>query len=298
MRSRNAGGGWPSLSSTAADQLRAFARAAPILVLLFQSPALALSAASEAGACSLEGAAPATVAAIDDDFDLLMDDGRRVSLAGLEFPSPPAKGESGLRAAVRHRLSDWLAGRDVFVGAFATAPDRWGRVPSRLFAVKGEGAEAPLVSVAAALLEQGDARFRPDPPATPCAKDYLTAEAPAREALRGLWSDPALRPIDPAAPDAAALLLQRKGMTVVTGRVHSVGESRGAIYLNFGEKRAEDFSVVILRRNLSIFAQSGIEPKTLIGRRARVRGLIETGFGPRIEISTPAEIEIIDGAAP
>lgn len=142
-----------------------------------------------------------------------------------------------------------------------------------------------------ALLEEGLARFRPDASAAPCARDYLAAEAPAREAERGLWADPAMRPLDAA---RGAALLQRKGIVAVEGRISSFGESRGAIYLNFGQKRAEDFAVVISRRNLAMFQASGIEPRTLIGRRARVRGLIETSFGPRMEISAPAEIEILE----
>jgi hypothetical protein len=215
-------------------------------------------------------------------------------LSGLEFP-PAMKDGPDLRAAVRKRLSDWLAGRDVFIGVFAPSPDRWGRAPSRLFAAAGGGAAAPLVSVAGALLEAGEARFRPDPAAAACAQDYLAAEAPAREAAFGLWARPEFRAVDPSAPRARDELLRRKGMVVVAGSIRSVGESPRAFYLNFGEKRRDGFSVVISRRNLGMFA--GIEPRSLVGRRARVRGLIETGFGPRIEIATPAEIEFIDGGA-
>ena len=262
--------------------------------ILRSAPALAQPPAPETGACSLEGAVPATVAAVDEDFELLLDDGRRAVLSGLEFP-PPVKEGPDLRAAAHKRLSDWLAGRDIFLGAFASTSDRWSRVPSRLFAVSGEGANAPLVSVAAALLAAGEARFRPDPTAAACAKDYLSAEAPAREAGLGLWTRPEFHPINPSAAGAREDLIRRKGMVVVAGAIRSVGESERAIYLNFGEKRRDDFAVVISRRNLAMFA--GIEPRSLVGRKARVRGLIETGFGPRIEIVTPAEIEFVDGDA-
>lgn len=272
--------------------------AVPAAGLIFAAPVHALAPAPETGVCSLENAIPATVAAVDDDFDLLLDDGRRAALSGLEFPPPPVQNASDLRARARKRLSDWLAGRDVFLGAFSGSSDRWGRVPARVFAAQGEKSDAPLVSVGAAMLEEGLARFRPDPSAAPCARDYLAAEAPARATGRGLWADPALRAIDAAAKGAGAALLQRGGMAVVEGKIASVGESRGAIYLNFGEKRAEDFAVVISRRNLAMFRESGIEPRTLIGRRARVRGLIETGLGPRMEISAPAEIEILEDPRP
>ncbi|KAF0123825.1 MAG: nuclease [Methylocystaceae bacterium] len=247
-----------------------------------------LPPAAETGECSLEGAVPATVAAVDEDFELLLDDGRRATLAGLDFP-PPEMAE--LRAAIRSRLSSWLVGRDIFLGAVATL-DRWGRAPARIYASPADGGDAaPLTSVAAALLSAGEARFRPDPTAAACAKAYLAAEAPARDAGVGLWSRPEFRPIDVSAPGAVDDLKRRKGMIVVVGAIGSVGESRRAFYLNFGDKWRDSFTVVILRRNLAVFGQ--IEPRSLVGRRARVRGLIETGA--RIEIATPAEIEFVDG---
>jgi endonuclease YncB( thermonuclease family) len=253
-------------------------------------PSLAQSPppAAEVGACSLEGAAPATVAAVDENFELLLDDGRRAALAGLDFP-PQEMAE--LRAAIRHRLSSWLAGQDIFLGAFASAPDRWGRAPARAYATPAEDGAAPLTSVAAALLARGEARFRPDPTAAACAKAYLAAEASARDAGVGLWSRPEFRPIDVPSPSAAEDLKKRKGMIIVVGEIRSVGESRRAFYLNFGDKWRDSFTVVIPRRNLAMFGQ--IEPRSLVGRRARVRGLIETGS--RIEIATPNEIEFVDG---
>lgn len=287
---------------------RAGAGAALALGLLLSAPARALPPAAESGPCSLVDANPGMVAAVDEDFDLLLDDGRRAALSGLEFPPPaPASEDSGageegratgkdLRAAAYRRLAAWLVGRDVFIGAFAAATDRWGRAPVRVYASAGEEAQAPIVSVGAALLEEGLARFRPDPPAASCANAYRAAEERARETARGLWADPDARTI--VAGDAVAALRRRKGMVVIEGKISSIGESRGTVYLNFGQKRIDNVSVVVLRRNLAILQASGIDPRTLVGRLVRVRGLVEAAFGPRIEISSPAEIEILEPAAP
>jgi hypothetical protein len=260
-----------------------FRRRAPVLALLVPSAAIALAPAPETGACSLDGATPATVAAVDDHFELLLDDGRRGALAGIDV----AAGEA---AAARRRLSDWLAGADVFVGPLASGSDRWGRVPMRVFAAVASDPQAPLVSVGAALLEEGLARFRPDPPAADCAPAYLAAEAAAREAGRGAWSrEPAFQlGRDPTAP-----LMRRKGLTIVEGKIRDVGETRAAVYLNFGENASSGASVMISRRNLAILEALGIERHELRGRRVRVRGLIETGFGPRIDIIAPAQLELL-----
>jgi hypothetical protein len=262
---------------------------AAFVAAAWPSCAESLPAAPETGECSLEGAVPATVAAVDEDFELLLDDGRRAALAGLDFP-PPEMAE--LRAAIRSRLSSWLAGRDIFLGAFASTLDRWGRAPARIYASPAEGgASAPLTSVAAALLSAGEARFRPDPMAAACAKAYLAAEAPARDS--GVGFGRGRSSVRVSAPGAVDDLKRRKGMIVVAGAIRSVGESRRAFYLNFGDKWRDSFTVVILRRNLAIFGQ--IEPRSLVGRRARVRGLIETGA--RIEIASPAEIEFVDSVS-
>ncbi|HEY8125118.1 MAG TPA: nuclease, partial [Methylocystis sp.] len=204
---------------------------AAFVAAAWPSRAESLPPAAETGECSLEGAVPATVAAVDADFELLLDDGRRAALAGLDFPRPEM---AELRAAIHSRLSSWLAGRDIFLGASSSAVDRWGRAPARIYASPAEGGvSAPLTSVAAALLSAGDARFRPNPAAAACAKAYLAAEAPAREAGLGVWSRPEFRPIDVAAPGAVDDLKRRQGMIVVVGDIRSVGESKRAFYLNF-----------------------------------------------------------------
>jgi Staphylococcal nuclease homologue len=260
-------------------------RLAVSLLVCAVTPAQALTPAPETGTCSLEGAAPATIAAIDEHFELLLDDGRRGVLSGLEF----AVGDAG--KAAQARLSGWLAGRDVFVGALGPGPDRWGRVPMRVYASPSDEPQASLVAVAAAMLEEGRARFRPDPSAAPCAKIYREAEAAARPAGRGLWTGE--KPFE-AGVEATAPLMNRKGMAIVEGTIRHVGETRSAIYLNFGENPAKSVSAMISRRNLAILQALGIERHELRGRRVRVRGLIETGFGPRLELFAPAQIEILE----
>ena len=80
---------------------------------------------------------------------------------------------------------------------------------------------------------------------------------------------------------------------MLAGRVVSIGETMGAIYLNLGKNRGRDAAAVISRKNMPIFLAQGWILRSLLGRRIRVRGLIETNNGPRIEISSPAEIELL-----
>ncbi len=253
-----------------------------------QASAAFLSPAPASGDCSLKDATPATVVTVNADaivgVELLLDDGRRTTLAGLEFSSPGA--------LLQQKISHWLARQLVFVGP--TTPDRWGRSPALLFAAAGTGPSSPLIAVGAAAIEAGLARYRPDPVAAPCRTDFLAAESRARAQRTGLWANPDLWPVDAEAPEATAILNLRKGLTLVEGVVRSVGAGPRAFYLNFGHRRAVDFAVVISRRFSYNQPDSGFEPAQLIGRRVRVRGLIDTNRGPRIEIAGPEDIEIVE----
>ncbi|MBY6240531.1 thermonuclease family protein [Methylosinus sp. Sm6] len=239
---------------------------------------------AEAAPCSLEESAPVEIAAVDADLDLLTQDGRRIALAGVEFPAGPLRERS--RARLEARLA---AGRLAFLSAAAAVPDRWGRIAGGLY-VEGEGDEAALASLAEALLREGLARFRPDPAAMPCRNGLLAAEAEARRRGLGLWTAGEYVVVDAGRPD---LLAGRTGMVVVEGVLGGIGEAGGSLYLNFGPRRWADFAVVIWKGNIEAFERSGLRLRTLSGRRVRVRGLIDTAYGPRMELVSPAQMEIV-----
>jgi hypothetical protein len=248
-------------------------------------------AALETGPCSLEEAVPVMVAQIDSDLDILLDDGRRVTIAGVEFPLSVSDAPT-LRDDASRRLSDWLTGKLVFFAALAQTPDRWGRIPARLFAGQ-EGDETALAGVGETLLEAGLGRFRPDRPAGRCAKSYLDAEQRARVEKMGLWGSKVYAILDARNIGGA---INTKGMVIAEGVITSIGEARGSIYLNFGPRRGVDFTVVISKHNAGTFDRAGLPLRRLSGRRVRARGLIEIRSGPRMEIASPAEIELVDGS--
>ncbi len=111
-------------------------------------------------------------------------------------------------------------------------------------------------------------------------------------AQRGLWSDPKHGIL--AAESFAALLAERGRFTLVEGRVVSVRESGGTIYVNFGRRWSQALTVTILKRHERMFMAAGLAPKGLENRRVRVRGWIDERSGPRIEVTSPEQIEIAD----
>ena len=96
------------------------------------------------------------------------------------------------------------------------------------------------------------------------------------------------------AESGAELVAERGLFTVVEGKVLSVRESGGTIYVNFGRRWSEALTVTILKRNERSFAAAGLEPKRLENRRVRVRGWVEQRNGPRIEAIRPEQIEIAE----
>jgi hypothetical protein len=124
----------------------------------------------------------------------------------------------------------------------------------------------------------------------PCRNVLLAHEARARMARLGLWADPDYD--TKAADNPAAIRRSRGRFAVIEGKVLSVRESGGTIYVNFGRRWSEDFTVTILKRISARFVAAGLDPKRLEGRRIRVRGFVEERGGPWIEAMAPEQFEI------
>jgi hypothetical protein len=123
-----------------------------------------------------------------------------------------------------------------------------------------------------------------------CADSMILAEAAARQAKQGIWTDPAA--IQSAA-NPGAILARIGQFTVVEGKVLSVREAGATTYINFGRRWTRDFAVTISRRMLPAFEAAGIALKPLENRRIRVRGWIEARGGPRIEALQTGQIELL-----
>ncbi len=128
---------------------------------------------------------------------------------------------------------------------------------------------------------------RPD-----CRADLLAQERKARAAKLGLWSDPVydIRQAD----DPAMIGSARGEFALVEGRVLSVRESGGTIYVNFGRRWSEDFTATIPKRLESHFTAASLAPQSLSGRLVRIRGIVEARGGPWIEVVRPEQIEFAE----
>lgn len=166
----------------------------------------------------------------------------------------------------------------------AGRPDRWNR-RSGLLVDARDGAWLALEAV-----REGAAAVLPEQLSPECLAPLLAAENSARHSGRGAWRRH--RAHAASDPDAIARLTGR--FALVEGPVVSVGETRSTLYLNFGYRWRDDFTVTISASRREEFEAAGLDVAALEGAAIRVRGIVQTRDGPLIKVSHPAQIERLD----
>jgi endonuclease YncB( thermonuclease family) len=242
-------------------------------------------------ACGGDVIARGVAGRIVDGRTFVLDDGREVRLAALEVPplallekSETAPGA----AAAKDALAALAMGAQLVLRRAEFPTDRYGRLMAYAYAVR-DGAErlAQGELIAAGLARVGDRVGSRE-----CAAELLGRESAARKAKLGLWDDSYYEVLN--ADDPSDVLARRGRFALVEGKVLSVRQSGATIYVNFGRRWSEDFTVTILKRNERSFKAAGLDLKGLAGRRIRIRGWIEGRGGPLIEAAHPEQIELND----
>jgi endonuclease YncB( thermonuclease family) len=231
------------------------------------------------------------VTEIVDGDTVLLDNGLVVRLVGIQAPH---------LALGRADLSDWPMGKEarqalaeivlkkpVMLAYGGAEKDRYGRSLGQLFVV----GEAGPVWVQEAMLKAGMARAYGFADNRACMLELLAAEGRARLERLGIWGDSYY---SVRRADRPAELLELEGhYELVEGRVLLAEESQGVVFLNFGRFWKEDFTTVIDRGGLKLFAEAGIDPRKFGGALIRVRGWVDIKDGPRIDVTHPEQIEIL-----
>jgi len=238
-------------------------------------PGAFVSNAAAQDSCKLTDMGSGTVASIRDGRTLLLADSRELRLAAVEVPD-----------SSRSALQALVGGRDLRLKRLGPERDRYGRLVAFAFVDDDEQ------SVQEVMLKQGQARVSARIGDKACADSLLNAERIARRSRRGLWANPNFAPL--RSENIARIAAARGQFALVEGKVLSVRESGATIYLNFGRRWTQDFTVTILKRHRREFATAGIDPKRLEGHPIRVRGWVEQRSGPVIEAVAPEQIEFAD----
>jgi endonuclease YncB( thermonuclease family) len=228
-------------------------------------------------------------ASVDERLDVALADGRIVRLGGLDAPNP-ARGRPEIAQAAHDFLGERLVGRQADLVLLAGGTDRWGRTVADLWLPDPSGGAAS--STASALLGAGYARVRPEFETRGCAAERLMIEDGARREGLGIWRDPDFAVIQSS--DSAELRRRDGQFVVVEGTVRRVGFARSRLYLELIPRGGP--TIVVARKLEAAFARTGRSLAGLVGQTIRARGALDGRFGPRIEVSEPAMIEILPRA--
>lgn len=246
---------------------------------------------ASATACDLSEPEPGTVASVLDGETLKLADGRVVRLIGAKAPMPPLgfRGDDPwpLVEEAKEALTRLAAGKEVELRYGGARTDRHGYALAQVFVVEG----ASRIWVQKEMVGEGLARVYSFPDNRACVKELLASEKDAREKGLGVWASPVYR-IE-SAEDVDRLGRLTQSYQLVEGRVLSVGEGAGRVYLNFARDWKSDFTVSVARKDVSAFAVEGIDLKALAGKRVRVRGWVVWRNGPMIEATHPEQIEVL-----
>ena len=271
------------------------ARASIIIGLLVATPSKAVADTT----CPTSGDAPATIASIEPRLEITLTDGRLLRLTGLDPALQTPDDPDGAETA-RATFAAMVVGHAVTVRPMMATTDRWGRLPAQVFlSATPERGGLATTAVAAGL-----GRYLAEPAAHGCRDALVAAETKARDGKLGLWADPYYAVL---AVDDRAGFTERAGTIILAeGRLAAILPGPYRTKLRFASRDqaplgGRTLNAVILPRPMKTFEAQRVDFRALIGRKLRLRGLLDQRFGPQIELNGPDDVDVLDtpvGAAP
>jgi len=268
----------------------------PLLVVVLALPFLAGAAAASDPCSELSPDSPVVrLSGLDGAGDPVLADGRRLRLVGL---APRQDDTEAARFAAG--IERWRA-RDLAL-VLLGEPDRWGRLPVRLYGAAEAAGGAPR-ELAAALLGEGAAMPLPEARPARCGGGERVARSSAQ---RRKASPPAPAPTAAQASvaatgeaaidghDIAALKLQEGRLVLLEGRIASVGERAQRTYLNFSRRRGEAASIVLSKRLWREMQDAGWTASGVSGKRLRARGVLSGRDGLLLDVTSKLALELVD----
>jgi len=213
--------------------------------------------------------------------------GDTVRLAGLEAPNVEEKAD-GMHSArlgeplgeeAKAALHALLAGHKLRIDSVSTGRDRHNRMLGQVYRDDGLWIQGEMLKEGWAMVYSF-----PDDNAD-VVKKMLALEHAAQTEKRGIWANPYFRIIT---PEETPQFVNR--FKIVEGKILSVHDYHGHIYVNFSEHWKGNFALFISRKYADAFAPLNLP--ALVGKTIRVRGWIDYHAAPVINLTHPAQIEV------
>ncbi|MGH6871741.1 MAG: thermonuclease family protein [Rhizomicrobium sp.] len=231
-------------------------------------------------------AAGVQVMRVEQNGALILADGRAIHAEGIVLPGGARdRAPDYFAGQALNALSTLTHGRGVTLTATPPKEDRFGRLRAQIFVL--DDSDDAWVQIA--MLKRGLARTALAPDRVECAREFYDAEAGARAAHYGIWSNPAYAIRTPQTVGRDLGTFQ-----IVEGKVLRAGLKDGRAFLDFGADWKTDFTVVISPSDLAAFRARGVDPRDYAGKTVRVRGYVEWHNGPQIEAAVPEDIEVVE----
>jgi micrococcal nuclease len=267
---------------------RAMLRAVSVLLVLLQVGVGTSWAAGKVGdqaSGQLTRGSSAKVVEVIDGDTVLLDDGKEVRLVGIQAPKLPLNRpnfkEWPLAREAKDELEKLVLNQRVTLSYGGASTDRHGRTLAHLHTDDGTWAQGEM-------LNRGLARVYTFADNRAAAGDLLSLEAGARDAKRGIWALNYYR-----VQDANDKIGPPDTYQLVEGTVVEVADVRGRFFLNFGSDFKTDFTAGISPRDAQNFESAGIDPRSLKGKRVRLRGWIDERNGPAMDLTHPEQVEML-----
>lgn len=225
------------------------------------------------------------VSVVQDGDTLLLTDGRRLRLIGVNTPELGRDGRAAEAGAVaaRDRLRQllFMNEQQIQLRFDRERQDRYGRLLAHAFLHDGR-------NLTELLLAAGAGAQLVVPPNTWQADCYRAASDAARDQRRGVWASPSHQ-----ARSVNELTLRSEGFHVIRGRVTHVSHSASAVWINL----AGNFALRVERGDLPHFQRVDLE--RLAGSHVEVHGGLYARNGQlRMPLRHPTALRILHAPSP
>ncbi|MBX7147289.1 MAG: thermonuclease family protein [Alphaproteobacteria bacterium] len=222
---------------------------------------------------------------IIDGDTIVLENGQQIRLVGIQAPKLSLNRKDfidwPLAKEAKTFLEKIVQDRHVFLSYGPQKKDRYDRLLAHVTNDKGEWVQGEMLSY-------GMARVYIFPDNRYKINDMLVLEQKARLAKKGIWQHTYYSILKPEMANVP------NTYQIVEGKIYSISKQKKNIYINFGSDWKKDFTLTIEPEAQKLFLKDNINIEEFNNKFVRVRGWIDQYYGPRIIITYPEQIEIIN----